>query len=348
MKAYLGKTEGKPSHVAENGYRNWWGAHYPDLRDIDVTPELLLEALDTLGETDLSDQTILHYMKFLRRILAIECDSNRLHYNPFRHPDVRRAMPKPTAGPAQYFNEADETALAAALGPVYAKWFRFAILTGLRKSEQFTLEWSLVDLSIGVAYLRSSKKSKLKRETGALEPVHLNDEAIEILRALDSWQRSKWVFPAEGHQCVVPLKERELMRCHIAQLKPRSPERRTALREYAAHYHVSERWISYLLDETTTIGASPDVSTDARNFYTRIWIPATKAAKLEGAKWHTCRHTFASRLAMDGRDPFWIAKALRHSSMEMVEKRYAHLNRSHMRAMLNGLSTFKEDKEGQR
>jgi integrase len=348
IEGYLEKIEEKPSYVAERGYGRWWSAHYHELRDVDVTPEILLEALDTLGETDFADQTILHYMKFLRRILTIECDSNRLHYNPFRHPDVRRHLPKPTAGPAQYFNDADETALTAALGPKYGKWFRFAIVTGLRKSEQFTLEWTLVDLSIGVAYLRSSKKSKLKRETGALEPVHLNDEAIEILRSLDSWQRSKWVFPAEGHQWMVPPKERELMCRHIAELRPRSPERRTALREYAAHYQVSERWISYLLNETPTNNAPPDVPTCPRSFYSRIWIPATKTAKLDGAKWHTCRHTFASRLAMDGRDPFWIAKALRHSSMEMVEKRYAHLNRSHMRAMLNGLSTFKEAKEGER
>jgi hypothetical protein len=31
-----------------------------------------------------------------------------------------------------------------------------------------------------------------------IQHVHLNQEAMSILRGFDSWQRSKWVFPSEN------------------------------------------------------------------------------------------------------------------------------------------------------
>src|SRR4029077_11701923 len=58
---------------------------------------------------------------------------------------------------------------------------------------------------------------------------------------------------------------------------------------------------------------SSETHLDPDNFYGRIYMTALKDAKLGGVTWHTLRHTFASRLAMNGQAPSTIAALLRHS-----------------------------------
>lgn len=57
--------------------------------------------------------------------------------------------------------------------------------------EQFRLQWKHVDLERGVLTLPTTKG-------GGVQHVHLNEEAKCILRSLESWQRSKWVFPSDN------------------------------------------------------------------------------------------------------------------------------------------------------
>lgn len=83
---------------------------------------------------------------------------------------------------------------------------------------------------------------------------------------------------------------------------------------------------------------NPDTHVDPPNFYERVWMPAVKEAGIEWATWHDLRHTFASRLAMEGATDRDIAAALRHSSTSLV-KRYAHLSPSHMRAMVEKVAS---------
>ena len=75
------------------------------------------------------------------------------------------------------------------------------------------------------------------------------------------------------------------------------------------------------------------------NFYGRIYLPAVKLAGLEGVTWHTLRHTFASRLAMNGQTPSTIAALLRHSGTNLVA-RYAHLDPSHLKSAVEGVASF--------
>ena len=78
---------------------------------------------------------------------------------------------------------------------------------------------------------------------------------------------------------------------------------------------------------------------DAKNFYSRVWMPAVKKAGIESAAWHDLRHTYASRLAMSGQTEGTIAKLLRQSTTALV-RRYAHLSPSHLQAAVEGLSSF--------
>ncbi|MDH4079780.1 MAG: tyrosine-type recombinase/integrase [Nitrospira sp.] len=84
---------------------------------------------------------------------------------------------------------------------------------------------------------------------------------------------------------------------------------------------------------------NPATQLDQRNFYTRVFVPAVQALKLEGVTWHTLRHTFASRLAMSGQGEGTIAALLRHSTTGLV-RRYAHLSPTHLKAAVETVASF--------
>jgi site-specific recombinase XerD len=84
---------------------------------------------------------------------------------------------------------------------------------------------------------------------------------------------------------------------------------------------------------------NPTRHLDEDNFYGRVFLPAVRAAKLEGVTWHTLRHTFASRLAMSGQNASTIAELLRHSGLDLV-RRYAHLSPTHLKAAVESVASF--------
>ena len=63
------------------------------------------------------------------------------------------------------------------------------------------------------------------------------------------------------------------------------------------------------------------------------WQIAIEKAQLNDFRFHDLRHTFASRMAMDGRTLAEIASALGHKTLAMVQ-RYAHLTDSHVQTAM--------------
>ena len=62
-----------------------------------------------------------------------------------------------------------------------------------------------------------------------------------------------------------------------------------------------------------------------RDFVVKVYMPALKRAGIEGATWHTLRHTFASRAVMAGVDIRTVQELMGHSTITMT-MRYAHLS----------------------
>lgn len=118
-------------------------------------------------------------------------------------------------------------------------------------------------------------------KAGGVQYVRSNEEAKVLLRGLESWQFSVWVFPSEN----------------------------------------------------------PATHVGPRNFYQRYYLLTVKELGLAGVRWHTLRHTFASRLAMADNTEDRIASLLRHSSTALM-RRYAHLSPSYLQDAFEKVSRF--------
>ena len=81
----------------------------------------------------------------------------------------------------------------------------------------------------------------------------------------------------------------------------------------------------------------PGQPMQGRNFVVKIYEPALKQAGIEGATWHTLRHTFASRAVMAGVDIRSVQELMGHSTITMT-MRYAHLSPAHLRTAVNKAS----------
>ncbi len=260
-----------PSTIAvEKYYGQWWTDRLTGKALHAVTPALLDQAMADLAAARKTPQTILHYLKFLRHVFRWAIGRGVIEKSPF----CSVKLPTVRAGKTRFLSIEEEARLCQAVGQPYDAWIRLAILTGLRKSEQFGLRWADIDLERGLITLHATK-------SGCVQYVHLVEEAKAILRSLIPGNASVWCFPSEN----------------------------------------------------------PDTHMDHHNFYARVYQPALLAAKLPGVTWHTLRHTFASRLAMNGHAPSTIAALLRHSGTDLVS-RYAHLSPAHLQGALEGVSGF--------
>lgn len=188
--ATLPQSGKKPSTIAdERCYAAWWSTRLRGKRVNQLIPDLLEQTKGELAEKGYAPQTILHYMKFLRHVLYATLGKSGIPENPFEKVKLKAIR----AGRTRFLSPQEEAQLYKAIGPMYAPWVRLAILTGLRKSEQFRLRWTDVDLEHSFLTLGETK-------SGTVQYVPLTDEGIAILRALDSWHQSKWVFPSQNPQ----------------------------------------------------------------------------------------------------------------------------------------------------
>lgn len=191
----------KPTtQMAERFFAQWWKHYFNGKRLNAITAGALEEARQSLLATvvveakekgdvhkRMTPQRVNRYMEWLRHVVNVAVRDGKLASNPV----LKLTMYKEPKGKTRFLSIEEEKVLLEKLGPTHGPWARLAILTGLRQAEQFRLQWKDVDLERGMLTLRTTK-------TGGVQYAHLNEEAKAILRGLDSWQRSKWVFPSEN------------------------------------------------------------------------------------------------------------------------------------------------------
>lgn len=194
-------TKRPKTQVDERYFGQWWKTYFKDKRLNALTVEVLEEARQSLLSTIVVEADLQHgrikrlmtpqrvnrYMAWLRHVLNGIVRDGKLPSNAV----LKLKMYKEPKGKTRFLSLEEEAILLNKLGLVHGQWARLAILTGMRQSEQFRLQWGDVDLERGILTLRTTK-------AGGVQYVHLNEEAKAILRGFDSWQRSKWVFPSEN------------------------------------------------------------------------------------------------------------------------------------------------------
>lgn len=176
----------------ERRYGAWWTERLNGIRINTLTAELIEEIRRELTIQGKAPQTVKHYLTYLRHVLYDTIGKSKLPNNPFE----AVKLPKVRAQKTRYLSPDEEKLLCTKIGPDYAPWVRLAILTGMRRGEQFGLKWIDVDLEHSLLCLPSTK-------TGGVQYVHLNEEAKGILRRRMSEQMNRgrcgeWVFPSEN------------------------------------------------------------------------------------------------------------------------------------------------------
>jgi integrase len=83
------------------------------------------------------------------------------------------------------------------------------------------------------------------------------------------------------------------------------------------------------------VGKSQKRLLSARHWFSR----AVKKAGLTRFTWHDLRHTFASRLVMEGVDIVTVSKLLGHRSLAMT-RRYSHLSPEHEQVAVERLNRY--------
>ncbi|HXN07351.1 MAG TPA: site-specific integrase [Nitrospiria bacterium] len=129
--------------------------------------------------------TVNRYFAFLRHIFNVAIRDDKATANPV----TRLKFFKEPKGQLRFLTEGEEITLKENMAPEYFKFVRFALLTGLRRSEQFNLKWANVDNENKVITIPRSK-------SGETRHVQLSGEAVELLKGMNTWLTSPWVFPS--------------------------------------------------------------------------------------------------------------------------------------------------------
>lgn len=145
----------KPSTIAvEKYYGQWWTSRLTGKTLHAVTHALLDQAMENLAAARKTTQTILHYLKFIRHIFRWAIGRGVIEKSPF----ASVKLPTVRAGKTRFLSIEEEARLCEAVGQPYDSWIRLAILTGMRKSEQFGLRSADIDLDRGLITLSTHQE----------------------------------------------------------------------------------------------------------------------------------------------------------------------------------------------
>ena len=156
-------TSGKtPTTIAdERYYGKWWTDRLDGKALQAVTPALLEQAMADLAAKPYAPQTIVHYLKFLRHVFRWAIGRGVIETSPFANVTIPTARARKT----RFLSIEEEARLCQAIGPPYDAWVRLAILTGLRKAEQFGLRWADLDLDRGLITLPTPSRGPCNTST---------------------------------------------------------------------------------------------------------------------------------------------------------------------------------------
>ncbi len=169
---YLGSLGGVASHRDAARYAEFWRVAMGEVLLRNVTGPDIDRAIEP-KRASVSDQTVSHYLAFLRSAYAWAIKARWIEANPVRE----ARWPKLNNSRVRYLLDEEEARLRAEVPGRHWPVIAFAMYTGLRAGEQWGLVWQDVDLRAATVTVRRAKSGKARH-------VELNDTAVEILRKL--------------------------------------------------------------------------------------------------------------------------------------------------------------------
>ena len=139
-----------------------------------------------------SAATINRHFAFLRHVLMLAVKDGKLDRNPVRGIKIFAEAKR-----TRYFTDEELSQIQKHMLVDDWKLVAFAIESGLRREEQFSLRWDQVCLETSVITLPLPKG-------GTTRHIPLSEGAKAILRSFTSFVKSPWVFPSPKD----PLKHR--------------------------------------------------------------------------------------------------------------------------------------------
>ncbi len=166
-------------------HARWWIDQLGDLPLDLFTRDRINQQLTAMEAFARSEFTRNFYFRFLRRVCAWGVTVGHFQTDPCKS----IPLPKEKAPTLRVLTQEEEYKLCEALGEPYSFWVKFAILTGLKQSEQFSLRWRDVDLDRLALMLPHPS-------TGGVVSLQLAPATLLVLRELKRVHpASIWVFP---------------------------------------------------------------------------------------------------------------------------------------------------------
>jgi integrase len=156
--------------------------------DIEEAKRDLLEGHDRNPAKQRRPASVNRYLAALKAAFSLAIRNKKADSNPVK--DVKLEREKNER--VRYLSEEEEECLFAILPQRYHSLVRVAIHTGLRRTEQLSLEWGDIDFKLGQIIVRDSKPDKSR-------VVPMDQTVTEILRGLSKVRliNNPYVFPGE-------------------------------------------------------------------------------------------------------------------------------------------------------
>lgn len=184
IREYLGLNSHKRNHGHHIRYARTWQAQFPS-RTLEEITSGEIERYQRRRLQQVKPASVNRELAFLKAVYNLAIRDGRVEVNPVAK--VRQL--KENNARVRFLSEEEEKRLASVLDAEQFALVEFAILTGLRRSEQFGLRWEDVDLRNSVLTIPVSKNGERRH-------VQLSQRVLGILRGLPSRMRSEWVFPS--------------------------------------------------------------------------------------------------------------------------------------------------------
>ena len=172
-----------------------------DLRRIQAQLKARYDLDKAKGTRRKAPPTINRYFSYLRHVLTLAVNDGKIDRNP-----ISGVKFFPEAIKTRFLTDDEIYRLRHLMEPRVWEMVAFAIETGLRRSEQFNLRWSQIDMENRVLSLPMPKGSKSRY-------VPLTDGVCGLLSRWDSFTKSPFVFP--GKDPLKPLDARSFVRWYF-------------------------------------------------------------------------------------------------------------------------------------